>query len=388
MEITGFPDVGGRYTNTRGVYNGSNPRSQVFEAENVLTFDLGPTKHRLIAGARLGESRNTSFSISSNVTNHNHFTDGPRRLAGAFSTFVPSAYTRSRGKETALYAIDQIGFFADRLKLLGGVRRTEVEQVAVSGNQSTLVAQETTPQAGAYFEVVKGVAIFANYSRTFEPQFSVDVFGQIAPNVEGKGKEAGLKVELGDGKLSGTLSAFQIERAGEVRRDFLREIAEGRTPIFIPGGTSMSEGTELELTFTPTRNYQAVLGYAFIWDAKVIQDTTTPQFVGQRLPLVPRHQASFWNRYTFVEGALKGLFVGAGVRYATRMNSINNVQFYLFQSGYTVVDALIGYQMKLGNRPTKLQVNVKNLFDRDYGDGRWNMPADPVTVYFTAEFTF
>lgn len=387
LEISGFPDLGGLYRNQRGVFNGSEPEGTSLEAEAVFRFDLGPSNHRLLAGFRHSENENRSFSLSSNATNHNHFTDGPRRLRGSFPTLVPTTFTLSKGEERAYYLVDQIGLFDDRLRVLLGIRQTEVKQKAVTTTQQNLTQKDDTPQFGLVYEAVPGVVLFANASRTFEPTFSVDVFGVIAPNVLGKGREAGLKLDLKESVLSGAFTIYEVEREGEVRRDFLREIAEGRTPIFIPGGSSRSRGAELELAWTPARNYQAIAAYSYIWEAEVTKDTTSPFLVGRRLQMTPKHQFTFWNRYTFSSGRLKGAFIGGGARYNSEADTIILSSFDLKNESFLTFDAVLGYETKIADRPVRLQVNLRNLTDEDYHDGKW-IPADPFSAYFTLEARF
>lgn len=391
LEITGFPAIGGTYVGQRAAHNGARPRSDTVEAEAVATFDAGITHHRLLAGARGSRNRNRQFSNSQSIpTNYNYFVDGPRHLkVGHFTSLVPlpSDFRNTEGEERAIYAVDQIGLWEDRLKVLGGVRKTWVKSKALNGVGSDLEAHSVTPQIGAVVEPMKGLSVFANYAKTFEPQFQVDVFGKLAPNVAGKGKEAGFKADLVDRQLSGTFSLYEVLRAGEVRRDPIAEIATGRSPIFIGGGSNRSRGAELELTWTPLRNYQSIMSYSYMWEAETIKDTNA-LYIGARLFDSPEHQFALWNRYTFADGAFKGLFIGAGFRYRSRTRPVVlPPSFDLWDPSYFVVDTVIGYERHLFGRPVRAQVNVRNLTNREYMDGAYT-PANPLTAYLSLESRF
>ncbi len=67
--------------------------------------------------------------------------------------------------------------------------------------------------------------------------------------------------------------------------------------------------------------------------------------------------------YTFTDTWAKGVFIGGG---ATSLGKQNVRTGGSLQSpGYTTWNALVGYQMKYGNYPVKIQLNVDNLFDKD-----------------------
>lgn len=386
MEISGFPNLQGTYVGQRGIYSGGKPRATVLDATAVYQFSLGPTKHRLLAGARGGENYNQTFSLSGNPTNYNYFTDGARKLEASFPTVVPTIFTRSRGSERAFYVTDQISLLGERLKVLAGARYTKAESHSVSATTQDLSADETTPQIGASFEVAKGLSVFANYAKTFEPQFQVDANGVLASNVNGEGKEAGFKADMQDGRLSATVSIFEVLRAGEARRDPLLEQALGKAPIFFPGASNRSRGIEAEFTWAPVKNYQAVLSFAHMWEATTIKDTNAA-FIGLRLYNSPEYQLAFWNRYTFTEGRLKGWFVGLGYHYRTKQAPFQNPSFALFDPAYSLFEGLVGFERKFGDRPVRLQLNVKNLTNTEYMVGSYN-PGDPISAYLSVQTRF
>ncbi len=104
------------------------------------------------------------------------------------------------------------------------------------------------------------------------------------------------------------------------------------------------------------------------------------------IPNQPRQTASLWLDYTQTSGVLKGLGVGAGLRYIGESTYIGrdnlsplsgNQSVDIETGGYTLTDASIRYDID----DVRLALNVRNLFDREYtttctdlvcyfGDGR------------------
>lgn len=390
LEISGFPTINGTYLNQRAIHSGSRSSSNIYEAEAVAKFNVGPSHHQLLAGARLNNTAGGSWSVASDPVTWNNKTQGPRSIIKAFpgGMGIP-AFARPESVETAFYAVDQVSFFEDRVKLLAGARHTKVTNKgstqAVKGPDRT--QQETTPQVGILAEPTKGVVMFANYSETFIPQFTVDTFGKLADNVHAKGLESGFKFDLLANKLSASATLFQVESTGEAQRDFLREITLGRAPIFVEGGTKRARGVDIELYYTPVQNDQLVIGYTRTWEAKVISDVTNPLNVGRRLEKTPSSQLSIWNRYEFTKGPMKGVFLGTGMRYIGQYDALLNVSFDLKNPSVVIWDLEVGYATTWEKHPVSVQLNLKNVFDKEYLDGAY-IVGDPLTAYVNFAIKF
>jgi outer membrane receptor protein involved in Fe transport len=391
--ISGYPKPNGDIVAAGVRYaDGSPVKDRFYQGEGVFKFKLGPTKHQFLVGARYYDRDVRSYFFTGNTVTQNFFTGGPRLLVSTFGLSIDpaarNAYLYTRTLDEAFYAVDQIDLFNGRLKLLAGARNAAITNKKTVTNLTERTQRETTPQFGLWFEVAKDVALFANYSKTFEPQYNIDTFGVLSPNIRGEGKEIGVKTSFRDNLVSGTVSLYEVTRKGEVRRDFVREQTTGVLPLFIPGGDQRARGFEAEFTYTPAKNYQLVLSYSWMFDAEVIRDTVSPWLVGRRLPLSPEHSLSLWNRYTFTTGPLRGVFLGGGVRYNSSAQSFLDTTFDLVTPAYTVVDAVAGYESKWSGNPVKYQLNVKNLGNEKYYDGPMAVPADPLTAYFSVEFRF
>jgi iron complex outermembrane receptor protein len=87
--------------------------------------------------------------------------------------------------------------------------------------------------------------------------------------------------------------------------------------------------------------------------------------VGNLLAGAPRHAGNFWTHYTFSNGSMKGLGVGAGVfgsgrRYGDSAND------YL-TPGYARVDTTVSYSHSMRDSSRiNINFNVQNVGDRRY----------------------
>lgn len=391
LENTGYPTFDGTYLAGGGPpsYRYNRIYGNTFEGEAVANFSLGPTAHRLLLGGRLYYPKIGAFSVSGTAFTWNTKTQGPRPiLSRGYPNGLPNpAITYASGDEKAVYVIDQISLYNERVKILGGVRKTEVSNNSRLPGAITSTQTETTPMVGLLVEAAKGFVLFGNYSESFEPQFNRDAVGNLASNIRGEGYETGAKLNLLDGRFSGAISYFDVTRTGEVRRDFTREQTTGITPLFIPGGTQASQGTDLEIYYAPKNNLQFILSYTRLLKAEVTQDTTQPWIIGTRLRNAPPYTGALFSKYTYESGNLKGVFVTGGVRIVGEVNPIVSAQFAIKQPEYTVCDVGVGYEGKFKGREIKVQLNVKNLLNESYYDGQFTL-ADPLTAYLRVETRF
>ena len=110
----------------------------------------------------------------------------------------------------------------------------------------------------------------------------------------------------------------------------------------------------------PTPAFSLLANYAHT-DAEVTND---PQYQGNRLANVARQSASLFATYEFARGAGGQWRTGLGVRHVGKRagdaaNSFEN-------SGYEVADAFVSWDTAWNGRAVRLQLNVKNLFDKNY----------------------
>jgi iron complex outermembrane receptor protein len=286
----------------------------------------------------------------------------------------------------AYYASYQMGAFENRVRLLLGARHTTVTQLKF-GATPELETSKTTPQVGLVLRPVSALSLFANYSETFEPQNLVDVYGRRTDPRDGKGWDIGVKTDYADNKLAGTVSVWSVENSNIAVRDFPLENQLQLMPLYNYGKKEESAGVDAEIAYTPQRNYQLVATYSWTYRARTAAAPDVPQQVGVRLNNVPEHAFNVWNKYTFVDGPLKGVFVGGGARYSSEYRVHPSWSVTIVQDPFWTADLMIGYKGRIRDFPIDLSLNVNNVTDKEHEDGVFQR-APGRTATLTARFTF
>jgi iron complex outermembrane recepter protein len=111
-----------------------------------------------------------------------------------------------------------------------------------------------------------------------------------------------------------------------------------------------------------TPNWNVIVTYAYT-NARVLVDTNTPSTAGFRMTNVPYNMGSLWNTYDINPGDRGIWSIGGGVvvRGASvdASNTINT-------PGYGIVNLMARYSTKWGKSKVIAQLNVDNLFDKQY----------------------
>ncbi|MBP5978412.1 MAG: TonB-dependent receptor, partial [Bacteroides sp.] len=184
----------------------------------------------------------------------------------------------------------------------------------------------------------------------------------------------GLKVELFDGKLNGTLSYYDINV-----KDRVRTVAgtDGVT-YSIQDGTQRSKGFEADLIANPIKGMHIILGYGYN-DSKYTKGD--PSIVGKHPYAIPHHIANFWVSHKFQHGVINGFGLGLGGNYSSDhfLDSDNKITV----PGYFKLDATAFYEQ------TKYRISLKlnNLTDKEYWTSSFNATPQ-ATRQFIANVTY
>lgn len=137
--------------------------------------------------------------------------------------------SQSKPHNRALYGIYYGEFLDGKLTLLGGIRedRSRVNTRNTTFSYATGAMERDditaspesrieTKQLGISIEPIKGLSFYAMTAEGFEPDFNGDrdLSGRALEGVTAKNKEYGVKFEILGGRVSGTISHYDIEREG------------------------------------------------------------------------------------------------------------------------------------------------------------------------------
>jgi iron complex outermembrane receptor protein len=206
-------------------------RRQV-RAELNYKFQIGSTKHNLLLG-RLEESRQHDLLQTGQdfqYTTYKAIDDFTPFRFDTASTFTPYTREKRRAWDQGHYLVYHGQYFSDRLQIIAGVRhdrsdvRTTIYDPVTGVQQSELgraqggAVKEISEQLSASWRLNDNLTVYALRSAGLLPvYFRVDGNGRGFDPTKAKSDEIGLKFELDNQKLSGTISAFRIKREGAVR---------------------------------------------------------------------------------------------------------------------------------------------------------------------------
>jgi iron complex outermembrane receptor protein len=417
-------------TGDTNVYSDGSQRFRVEEFINIRDtinidnkftwrFELGGSKHTVQVGQEYqrvvfnrpgyfdSNNRYNNSPFGAYVYNHRPGIDAPvslRALMNAGGQSFNIAFDRTEINE-GYYIVDQVTLFDDRLFLLGGARYNRysgdivyTRPVANSSLSPTSPGGLSnfdrlgdeggwTPQFGALFKVRPGLSAYATYSESIEPNFALDADGNPAEAVESSGWELGLKSSLLNDRLTSTLTYYTINRGNLSYRDTARELATGRSPYYIFGNEEEGDGLEFDINWSVTDNYQVIFGWGHIIEAQQTKSNGVA-IDGPRFGYLPDNMYTMWNRYRFSTGPLKGLTLGLGIRRNEEATVSTSSQNSIVVNGFTTADLMIGYNVRIGERDVRLQLNAKNVTDKLYRANSDGYLEDGRRVFFSASTRF
>lgn len=350
-------------------------------------FSTGAINHTLIVGLDL--NRNT-FDVFTRVDLDN---PSPINIFAPVYDLVPKPNAESipiftAGFRTAFTTSDRLGVYLQdqiylrkNLILVAGFRYDTVTQE--TSNELDAVSQTDTafsPRFGLIYLPIPELAVYANYSESFNPNDGTGENGEPLPAERGRGFEVGVKSEFLDRKVLLNLSYFNISKRN------VAVVAPNFLSFSVPTGKQNSQGIELDIVGEPLPGWKLIASYALI-DAEVAEDTD-PALIGNRLPGVARNLASLWTTYEIQTGTLKGLGFGVGFNFVDRRSGDLENSFAV--PSYLIGNAAIFYR----RNNYRFSLNLKNLSNAQYiestGTGRLsgNLYGDPLTVLasFSIEF--
>lgn len=161
---------------------------------------------------------------------YSYFRFGKQGNGTAEAALVEWANQKTVTSNPAFYGVYQGRFVDNRVTLVGGARRDRSWNVVDTYNPEyrsdgsrrtdkwtsaySTPSRDTTYQYGASVAIVRPVSLYVMTSEGVSPNYQgkLDLYGKPLQAALAKNKEIGLKFDLFNGKLSGTLSKFEITR--------------------------------------------------------------------------------------------------------------------------------------------------------------------------------
>ena len=334
-----------------------------FNIDNQVTrtFTFGDWQHHLLAG----------FDYQK-LNSHYHYRYAPASTTPGIDMRNPDfglvnedalgLYTAQKNRlsyhQKGYYLQDQVEFGG--LNLLASLRYDEYQSATtdyLNADQKTWISQDrVTKRLGALYAFDNGISPFISYSEGFKPVSPVRnlTADQVKPTTS-KQVEGGVKYLLAEYATTFTASVFNIKQKNVLSLD--------PSWNYHQTGEIESNGAELSAISRPTDNINLIANYAYTHAINTEDET----YQGKRPTQVPENAFNLWGDYTFDQSLVRGLTVGAGVRYTGPMEiAPDNTAGKL--GGTTQYDMSLSYDMSAVDSSLAglmLKASAQNLTNKE-----------------------
>lgn len=338
----------------------------------------GAITHHLLAGVQLSRQRGRASATDQYIDTINVFTYRPTQSninTALSNTWADVFLSNQDDKASGIFIQDQI-VLTERFNLMAALRHDRITRELASAYYSPVARDKRSdskwsPRIGGLYKLTPTLSAFASYSESFGPAFIYEPSELYKPE-ESKQYEMGLKAELFDGRLQGSVALFDLTKSN------IQTPSPTNPSLTVAIGEARSRGLEIDLQGRIAQGWDLIASYANT-DTKITKDYSGNE--GNELPNAPRHQGSLWLKYTFQDEALRGLSLGGGL-YAASKRQGDAANSYA-DGGFTRFDLAATYRFKTNGQTVTARLNLENVTDEKYYTmrSRWsNMPATPRTL--------
>ncbi len=277
---------------------------------------------------------------------------------------APYDNVRQVNTQYGVYLQDQIRF--DRLVVTAGIRQdwaySDIDDRDAGGVRSQQNDQAFTWRAGILYLTDVGLAPYASYARSFQPQIGTDGSGVARgwEPLEGEQYEVGLKFQPNGVRSFVQLAAFHLTQQNTLTPDPVNPFDQ------VAVGEIRVRGVELE-GVAELGNGVSLVGSVTLLDPEITRSNTAAE-VGERPAGVSKTNAGLYGEYSFAgfSGPLSGLTLGLGTRYLGNTTSVAGGNVV---PSTTLFDAALRYDFgAISERAKGLSFNLTaaNLADTRY----------------------
>ncbi|GAB3896425.1 TonB-dependent receptor [Spirosoma agri] len=372
-----------------------NSTNNVVEVQQLFNgdFRLGSLRNRIVVGLDyLRVNANQLFFGSTYDTvpiteNYDYSKFSGAALTTLYANKTPDfTYPITGIRNTSSAFVSDVLSLTDRLSVLAALRvdhfnnKGGTEGSAVAGYDQTALS----PKFGLVFQPIKDrVSLFANYQNSFNNRglynaydvtASDSITQRFAKLERANQFEAGVKLDAFSGKLSATVSYYNIRVSNLLRTD-PNPLAAAKFAQ-TQDGQQASKGIEVDIIANPFSGFNIVGGFSYN-DSKLEKADAD---VNGRRPTTASSPviANLWMSYRLPDYLVKGLGFGFGGNYASDnkiQNSISQGEFIL--PAYTVLNASAFYDQ----RKFRISAKVDNLTNQHYWIGYTTMNAQKLRSF-------
>lgn len=370
-------------TYARGYNRDEGIRSQT---DLLFKRNIGSSKHNVLLGYDIYDKE----GVAQTGTRGGLLQDFYNPSSVPPPNFHPDTYVAvnattdqsSTGDGYGYYAQYSGSFFNEKILVMGGWRKDHANREARNRRNNTSVSVSDTtsaPRVSVSYKPRDWMTLYFVHSLQEDPPVIANRFGgfqalsgaTLRPNdprlnelifgqVEAKLKEVGLKANLLRGRVTGSVSYYEMIRNGFVQ-------IQGRTEpganglgtvqfseFFIAQGEKV-QGMEIELFGQPTNRLTFMLATAF-------QNGWKPRSTGEVQHIdTLTDEITFHGKYSFRDGNKNGFEITAGGKYWFGGWPISPSSYIEFSEDQYQIDLGVGYYWRGGRYAVQAKVN--NVLD-------------------------
>jgi len=270
--------------------------------------------------------------------------------------------SRTTSESMSFYVQDYVSLLDGKINLVGGLRWVDPKQTQENLLTNTSSVRDDPMKSvhryGIVVKPLEKLSLYAMQANTFQINTGVNHLGEALKNSDGEIKEVGFKIfdlSLGGGELFFSGSYFDMKLTN------VRTIG----PLVVVNGQTVNE--ILQSAADTSKGVEADLGYRHPFGPGAFESIFTlytadsKSATGYDTVRAPKHVSSFFLKYTFDSGSLKGLSAGFGGYYEGRKPATTtNTLYYDFADTY---DVFASYRL---NKHWLFSLNIDNLTDERY----------------------
>ncbi|WP_069658735.1 TonB-dependent receptor [Arcticibacter eurypsychrophilus] len=372
-------------------------------------FKTGSIGHQLLFGSDFTRivAKNNTFkytsaegTVGTRYDMINIYDSATFNVRADIPAIADTALTTTPQNRMGIYIQDLVSI-SSKFKVLAGLRwsyqkafQTTIFNNVTQQERRGLTADKAdkafSPKIAFIYQPVQTTSVYASYTNNFTINSGQDIYlNNLKPSIVDQ-YEAGVKNEFLNGRLSANLSIYRIRNSNFAQTALLDQNGNQNTNTSIKtlNGQTTSDGLEVDVNGSLSKNFYFIAGYGYNYMRYTsTSDTTGSQVEGERLINNPAHTANGSIFYTFDQGKVKGLKIGASAFYTGKRNGGNNNTIGLVPgelnsakvpvtlanplgvtssynalfplTGFTTVDLSAGYSF----RQLSLLAKVANIFD-------------------------
>lgn len=325
-------------------------KPEIFGMTHSLVFGTDYEMNQTYRANAYNGVKNTDFTLS-------HPVYGLETVADSSTEKTGDNNLLNRIHNRSIYFKDSIELTSQWIAVVGS-RYQHYEQRESKGDASTLSYESSgdkfLPQTGLIYKLTPSISFYGSMSKSFTPSTNPDDSDQVEAPEQGTTYEVGSKWQMMPNLLA-TLALYRIDE-----RNVSLTLNDGTYAV----DKARSSGIELEVNGEIYPDWDISANYSYD-KAIIVNDKVDASNNGNRLQNAARNSGALYLSHNVRFNGLPGsLRIGGGVRYVgTRAGDPAN-SFTL--PAYTVADSFIGWDNKLLGKNTHLQLNLNNLFNKEY----------------------